>query len=402
MKKKRRVLLVLLVSATLVGSQTGCNRNSNKIETVVNKAERKYHLKGVYGHRPWKGGTGRKAMMMALAMKGIPMAQYHFSASTDGKSYGGVLVGGSPFDRPLKATTISAIVVPVKVSIGSATFDPTAPDCRDPSVTALSRFRESPLANDVPNLTLNGVNVGSAQFGNGVRRAEFWKTIKGSPGYQNELKFFYADPFEVTADAANGITDGGDCEQIGILNLPWLDAILQAKLPQILSSPGMPSTAVVLFLLRNVQQCETFPPTPNGSCDLGYHWVADKTRQTYAVIEWDTSGRYADQGVSDASIASHEIGEWMDDPLGTNPTPPWGGVAGDPRCYTNLEVGDPLSGTLMPPITVNGRTYQMQELAFFSWYYNKDTDPSVGAGGKFSTNGTLSGPEKACPPGGTN
>jgi hypothetical protein len=135
-------------------------------------------------------------MMMALATKGIPMASYHFTASTNGQSYDGVLVGGSPFGRPLKATTINAIVVPVKVSIGSATFDPTAPDCRDASVTALSRFRESPLANDVPNLTLDGVNVGNAQFINGVRRAEFWKAIKGSPAYQNELKFSYAVPLK--------------------------------------------------------------------------------------------------------------------------------------------------------------------------------------------------------------
>src|SRR5260370_42302251 len=123
MKKQRRVLLVLLVSATLVGSQSGCNRSPKKIETVVKKAERKYHLQDVYGHRPWKGGTGRKAMTMALAAKGVPMAQYHFTASTDGKSYDGVLVGGSPFDRPLKTITINAIVVPVKISIGSATFD---------------------------------------------------------------------------------------------------------------------------------------------------------------------------------------------------------------------------------------------------------------------------------------
>ena len=106
--------------------------------------------------------------------------------------------------------------------------------------------------------------------------------------------------------------------------------------------------------------------------------------------------------MSDASIASHEIGEWMDDPLAYNPTPPWGNVGQVSGCQANLEVGDPLSGTLMPPITMNGKEYQMQELAFFSWYFNKANDPSVGAGGKFSSNGTFQGPAKACPPGGTN
>jgi hypothetical protein len=56
----------------------------------------------------------------------------------------------------------------------------------------------------------------------------------------------------------------------------------------------------------------------------------------------------------------------------------------------------------MPPITMNGKEYQMQELAFFSWYFNEAGAPSVGAGGKFSSNGTFQGPAKACPPGGTN
>jgi len=92
----------------------------------------------------------------------------------------------------------------------------------------------------------------------------------------------------------------------------------------------------------------------------------------------------------------------MDDPLAYNATPPWGNVGQVSGCQSNWEVGDPLSGILMPPITMNGKEYQMQELAFFSWYFNEDSAPSVGAGGKFSSNGTFQGPAKACPPGGTN
>ena len=67
-----------------------------------------------------------------------------------------------------------------------------------------------------------------------------------------------------------------------------------------------------------------------------------------------------------------------------------------------VEVGDPLSGTLMPAVTMNGKAYLMQELGFFSWYFNSAADPSVGAGGVFSSNGTFRGASKPCPPGGTN
>jgi hypothetical protein len=38
-------------------------------------------------------------------------------------------------------------------------------------------------------------------------------------------------------------------------------------------------------------------------------------------------------------------------------------------CQSNLEVGDPLSGTDAPPIVMpNHFTYHLQELAFFSWF----------------------------------
>jgi hypothetical protein len=104
---------------------------------------------------------------------------------------------------------------------------------------------------------------------------------------------------------------------------------------------------------------------------------------------------------SDVSAMTHEVAEWMDDPLGTNATPAWGHVGQVSACQSNLEVGDPLSGSEASLLfmTMNNVTYHMQELAFFSWFMG---GPSLGAGGKFSDNGTFSGASKPCPPGGTN
>jgi len=82
------------------------------------------------------------------------------------------------------------------------------------------------------------------------------------------------------------------------------------------------------------------------------------------------------------------VDEWMNDPMISNPTPPWGNtgqVMG--FCQANLEVGDPLSGTNIAPITMpNGFTYHLQELAFFSWFFG---GPSIGVNGWFSNNGTF-------------
>ena len=93
----------------------------------------------------------------------------------------------------------------------------------------------------------------------------------------------------------------------------------------------------------------------------------------------------------------------MDDPYGNNPTPAWGGIGQVSGCQGNLENGDPLTGTMFPDVTMatNNYTYHLQELAFRSWFYNSHFKPSIGAGGKFSNNGTFAGPAKNCPPGGT-
>jgi hypothetical protein len=51
-------------------------------------------------------------------------------------------------------------------------------------------------------------------------------------------------------------------------------------------------------------------------------------------------------------------------------------------------------------VTLNGNTFTLQELTFYSWYFGQS--PSLGAGGGYSDNGTFIGYAKPCPPGGTN
>lgn len=113
--------------------------------------------------------------------------------------------------------------------------------------------------------------------------------------------------------------------------------------------------------------------------------------QTYSPAEFDTSGFFTfDASPLDTAILSHEVNEWVNDPLGGvngNPTPPWGHVGQVGFCQYNTEVGDPLSGTLLPTIKMlNGYSYHLQELAFFSWFFGK---PSIGVNGWFSNNNTF-------------
>lgn len=120
-------------------------------------------------------------------------------------------------------------------------------------------------------------------------------------------------------------------------------------------------------------------------CTIGYHGATGLPIQTYLVGDFDSSTFFVEP--IDVLYWSHEVAEWMNDPFVNNPVPAWGHVGQQPGCQTNLEVGDPLSGTQFPAVTMNnGFTYHPQELAFFSWFFGA---PSVGVNGWFSDNGTF-------------
>jgi hypothetical protein len=127
--------------------------------------------------------------------------------------------------------------------------------------------------------------------------------------------------------------------------------------------------------------------------------VTGSAPQVYAVADYNTTGLLK---ARNTTVVSHELAEIMMDPLITNATPAWGGVGKIPAgsCQSILEVADPLVGTQVDMYR-NGYTYNLVELAYFSWVFNAPTTPSLGAGGVFSSNGTFEGPSMACPPGGT-
>lgn len=347
------------------------------------------------------GGGGAQAAASGSVTWSIPASTYSFTASKDGKTYSGTIIGTSPFAATKAGSTIPVVVVPLKITIGTTAFDPMAANSCDGNISAANRFMNSPLVQSTP-LTINGVSMGTTQYVNAVRRAEFWSTIGGSAGYQNTLSPV-TQAAEVSVSAgSNGTLYSTGCSQLGIVSNSWISSYLSKTLiPSLTSSKVISPASFVIFLVSNVVQSSSTPPSVSNCCILGYHSSQGNPVQTYAIMDWDTTGDFG-AGTADGSVSSHEIAEWMDDPLGTNATPAWGGIGQVSGCQTNWENGDPLSGTLMPAITLNGKAYHMQELGFNSWYYNKLGVASTGAGGVFSSNGTFKGPSKACPSGGTN
>ena len=353
---------------------------------------------------------------------GLKIFTYSFDATKDGNIYAGTMVGGSPFSKKKGTTNIPTYIIPVIVVIGATTFDPTVADTTcmvPPNDVPLTVFDNSPLfISPAASWVMNGTNVGAGQYVDAFQRANFWSDVGGTSYNVNlsPVTVLSAQTYNVPAQDGNLIPDSGfgngGC---GPNNNPqgiegeiyindfdtWVTGTLLPKFPQI-----TPSTLPII-LLYNVVMGLTQPPNVAECCVIGYHGATNgpPSGQTYSPMDFDTSGIFG-TSLRDTSASAHEIGEWMNDPYGTNPTPVWSSgqsAACSSGGQNNLEVGDPVSG-ISNDWTVtgaNGFTYHLQELAFFSWFYNADHVTSLGAGGDFSNNGTFKGPSEPCPPGGT-
>lgn len=331
----------------------------------------------------------------------VPMTSYEIKTSRG--TYSGVLVGGNPFLNPT-TVTIDAVLVPLIIQIfrpdGTvALFDPMSADsnCGD-TYSADNRFRHSPLV--VPSdLTFNGVSVGKVQYIDGFMRAQFWNApVPGSPArasYYNPLKWTFESafplPFIPPSEGAVNVVPGTSCET-GVVSLAFFNSLIKNSALAILQGAGVVSTKkFVIFITKNVSGAKNFTPTAQSGFVGGEHFATGTPAQTWAWAQM----KHTSNDDTDIEVASHEIGEWMNDPLLNNPTPSWGHIGEVSNCSARLEVGDPVN-KVIAPVTLNGYTYHPQELAFFSWFYNPDVMPSYGAGGKFSSNGKFTAPSVTC------
>jgi hypothetical protein len=289
-------------------------------------------------------------------------------------------------------TTVTVPVIPLIIKIGANTFDPTTVKSGCETQTAQTRFKNSPIFDSTTTFVMNGVNEGSTQYVDAFQRAEFDKYTNPAglnPGYHVLLKYVAKPAITVTPPAGDGATFGSGCGLLGEVEINWFDSYVQNTLfPQVDASDHVTPAQFPLFLTRSTVWFDT---VPSNCCILGYHGAFNNPdfggqAQTYSPTDMELSGDFG-AAIQDTSVAAHEVGEWMNDPWGNNPTPAWGHIGQQQGCQTNLEVGDPLTGTNFSPVTVNGFTYHLQELAFFSWFFHQS--PSWGAGGKYSDNGTF-------------
>jgi hypothetical protein len=310
--------------------------------------------------------------------------QFKATVKVGTKSFTYVMAGKNPAVKVTNASsTIKVELVPliIKFSNGDS-WNPTAINNCD-SASTMTRVQQSPIFNS-RGWTWGGTSIGTSQVTDAFQRAEFWKYAKPggiNPSYHVVLSKTTLPAVTLNVPNADAATAPAGCGNnlLGAVNINWLDPQLQSNVIPKLT--GVSPATLPIFILHNVVE---YVGTTTQCCVLGYHNAFNRTTgvQTYGLAMYDNSGDFS--GSHDISALSHEVAEWQDDPYTNNPTPAWGHIGQVSGCQSNLEVGDPLSGTTFSA-SLNGFTYHPQELAFFSWFYHQS--PSLGVNGWYSDQG---------------
>jgi hypothetical protein len=355
----------------------------------------------------------------------LPLWSFNVLAARDGQRHRGVQVGTDPFTNPGSAS-VPVRIVPIRFVLHNVAtaFDPNTfaistqpahyvidPTDRDRACMGNSNnvpaivLRQSPIF-EPTNFSFGPTALGNVQYVDAHQRASFYNANGNVAGNYHLIldPAILSDAITLDVPAYAGLAIDPNVAQIfntafgfnfcglsAIVDINWFDEHVNDVLLPHLAGAGVDPTNLPYFLVYNTWMAA--PVTFFGSCCIGgYHSNGFAGRsptvpsQTYAVANFDSTGIFG-PGALDSAIAAHEIGEWANDPYGINLVPPWGGTGQVAGCQSNLEVGDPLTGTTMPNVTgANGFTYHLQELAFFSWFFGA---PSVGANGWFSGNGTF-------------
>jgi hypothetical protein len=331
------------------------------------------------------------ALRASVSGAAVPMAPYSVVAS-DGNTYTGTLVGTSPFDGSGLTTMVNTPIIPVVISVnlvgvGPYVSDPTASDPCLPGGSDATLVLNSPIFNST-DYVINGQDVGTTQYIDAFQRASFWALVGGTDYH------LLLQPNQALPQAFNTFTQGffdpnpscGGATYNLFFEIHEFDFwVNTVALPAVGADP----TQFPILLFQNVSLYNGFI---QNCCVLGYHNANGGSFQTYGTANLDTAGFFASS--AESAALSHEVGEWANDPLVNNATPLWGNIGQVVGCQNNLEVGDPLSGTLFPTVFMNGFGYNMQELAHFDWFFGT---PSNAAGGLYSNNGTFTGPAAPCP-----
>jgi len=286
-------------------------------------------------------------------------------------------------------SNIPLVIIPLKFHFSDGTnLSASQTVCGDVKNTKY-RFKNSPLIKKAA-FTPGGTNVGTTQYVDAFQRANFWNFVSTTaPNYHVMLSPVSTKPLQTINVGGSGSTQAGPCARIGKVDINFFDNIAM----NLLTTLAIPANTLPLFLSYN-----TFETIGGGCCVLGYHSTNNAGTQAYAVGAYSDPGIFNAAGIRDIHALSHEIGEWMDDPLipSQNIVPAWGHVGQVGGCQNNLEVGDPVTGSAFT-VNMGGMfpfTYHPEDLVFLPWFAR--ITPSTSVNGWFTFLNGFAAPQAVC------
>lgn len=270
-----------------------------------------------------------------------------------GSNYTYNMVGTAPSTNT--STTITTYIIPVKIVVTSGrtqyTYDPQ--HVLSNGKTVVQNTTSSPL---FQNLTYvqGGVNVGTTQYEDAYQRANFWGTVQNAQSYHVLLNPVVLAEQTLSPSSRYGKRGSEFGVTAALVDINWFDA----QLPAIMSRLGVAPNTFAIFLTYDTYL------TQGGQCCIGgYHSSEGNigNLQSYSEATYvDHAGAFS----QDVSALSHEIGEWIDDPLTVN-------YNGNNTPCGILEVGDPLEGNSNYGgyhYTLNGFQYNLQDLVTLPYF----------------------------------
>jgi hypothetical protein len=254
-------------------------------------------------------------------------------------------------------TTVNVYIIPVNICVtpsgGQKTcFDPKTKQSN--GATATTNVLNSPIFKN-QDYTISGTDLGNTQYEDAFQRSNFWGDVMTNTNYHVILKPILIPEQTLNVPAADGSIGSGyfGIPQVALVDINYLDEQIGAGLPKV---KAITPASMAMILTYNTYLTE-------GECCIGGYHSANGA-QTYGEFTYTTpaSGTSFSQ---DVSALSHELGEWMDDPLYPNENNSPCGI---------LEVGDPIEGEQGThpygdyTYTLNGFTYHLQDLATMHYF----------------------------------
>ena len=250
-------------------------------------------------------GINKRPLAASATSSGVPT--WTFKWSYKGVAYNAIFVGKPPATGA--TTTIPVYIIPIKLTYGTTTTDPTAVDASGNS--PVTNTLNSPIFNAGIDWKQGTTDVGNTQFEDAFQRANLWGVVKAHPSYHVLLGTPTVEPTQsLTVPTKKGTTATAFGIKVIIANINWFDPIIEGYL----TSLKIPANSLPIFV--TTQAYLSGNSGTSGCCIGGYH--SFNGTQAYSHFTYISNSGKTLAFSQDVSALSHEAAEWMDDPLTNN------------------------------------------------------------------------------------